>query len=354
MEFRVLDTTFRDVHILDAFESFIWTDRYSEYGDFEVCLAPTAENLDFLRQDYYIWSGETDRVMIIEDVRVQSDAEDGSKLIVTGRSLESLLERRIVWDQTILSGDFQAGIERLLRENVVSPADPARAAPGMIFEYSDDSAISALTINTQFTGQSIYDAVKKLCDANNLGFKVTLTDGNEFALSLYSGADRSYGQIQNPYVVFSPNFDNLINSNYFASKRELKTVTLVAGEGEGLARTKVAVEIESGAGIGWERRELYTDARDLSSNNGEVPSATYLKNLEQRGRNKLAENVVVKTFEGRADTLSKFVYGRDFFLGDIVQIANEYGVEAASRVTEVVRSRDAEGFEVFPTFATVL
>jgi hypothetical protein len=53
MELRALDTNYIDVQVLDIFRSFIWTDRYSAYGDFEVLLAPTADNLKFLKEDYY-------------------------------------------------------------------------------------------------------------------------------------------------------------------------------------------------------------------------------------------------------------------------------------------------------------
>jgi hypothetical protein len=355
MEFIVLDTNLEAVYTVDPdlFESAIWTDRYSAFGDFELYIPPTIETLSFLREDYYLWSGDTDHVMIIEDIRIQSDSEIGNKLVVTGRSLESVLERRIVWNQTILNSGLQDGIKKLLDDSVISPSDTTRKINNFRFAYTDDTAITGLTVRAQFTGDSVYDAIKGLCDANNLGFKIVLSSDGFFVLSLYSGADRSYNQFENPYVVFSPDFENLINSNYFASKKELKTAALVAGEGEGSERTRVEVSIDSGSESGLNRRELYADARDISSNNGEVPADKYLAQLTQRGKNKLAENSVVKSFEGQADTLHKFVYGEHFFMGDIVQIANEYGIEATSRVTEIVRSQNAEGFEVFPTFTTL-
>lgn len=359
MQFLVLDRNFLDIQVLDSFDSFIWTDRYSAWGDFEIYLSPTLENLSFLQQDYYIWFEETDHTMIIEDLRITSDAEDGNKLIVTGRSLESMLERRIIWDQTILKGNFQEGIKKLISDSIIAPQSSTRTAPANVripnfkFEFSTNPLITKLTIDTQFTGANLYETIKKLCDSNNLGFRIILSPNDEFVFSLYSGSDRSYNQITNPYVIFSPNFDNLINSNYFASKRALKTVALVAGEGEGLERRKIEVAIDNGPGVGLDRRELYTDARDISSNNGEISEASYKEQLTQRGRNYLAENIVIKAFEGHVDTVHKFVFNKDFFMGDIVQIANEYGIEATSRVTEVVRSRDVEGFEVFPTFKTI-
>jgi len=353
MSFRILNTKFIDILELDEFESMIWVDRYSAYGDFEILVPPSVENLANLQQDFYIWFNETDHVMIIEDIRIISDVELGNQLIITGRSLESILQRRIIWQQTILSGNFQAGVKKLIEDSIINPADRTRQIPNFIFEFSDDPVITALTIENQFTGTNLYEAIKRLCDTHNLGFKIRLSDDNNFIFSLYSGTDRSYNQFENPYVIFSPEFDNLINSNYFSSKKDFKTVTLVAGEGEGLERTRVEVWIESGADSGLNRREMYTDARDLSTNNGEIDSETYQRQLIQRGLNYLSENTIVKAFEGNVDTFHKFIFGKDFFMGDIVQIQNEYGIESTSRVTEMVRSMNKEGIENFPTFTTI-
>ena len=353
LEFLILDTDFNAVETVDVFESFIWTDRYSAFGDFELCLAPTRDNLLYLREDYFVWIGESDRLMVIENVEITSDVEDGARLLVSGRSLESILASKIVWEQTMLAGGFQDGVKKLLDENVINPAVSDRRIPNFIFQPSSDPRITGLTLNTQFTGGTLYDAVKKLCDTNNLGFKVMLDESNRFVFSLYCGTDRSYNQSTEPYVIFSPDFDNLLNSNYISSKRDFKTVALVAGEGEGNARKKVVVSLPSGGGTGLQRRELYVDARDISSNNGEVPAAKYLEMLTQRGLDKLSESAVVKTFDGRVDTQQNPKYGRDFFMGDIVQITNEYGLESTSRVTELIRSHDVDGYEEYPTFTTI-
>jgi len=353
MEFRILDENFIDVDVVDVFSSFIWTDRYSAFGDFDMATAPSPHNLASLKPDRYIWSLESDRLMIIEDIRITTDIESENQLIITGRSLESILERRIIWVQTQLSGNFQNGIKKLLDDAIINPTDPTRRIDNFIFQPSTDPAITSLTISVQFTGTNLYEAIKGLCDDRNIGFKITLSSDNEFVFSLYAGVDRSYAQFTNPYVIFSPEFDNLLNSNYFYSKANLKTVTLSAGEGEGLERRTVEVAIESGAESGLSRREMYTDARDISSNNGEILDQDYEDQLAQRGRNYLAENVIIKAFEGNVDTSNMYIFGKDFFMGDIIQIVNEFGIESTSRITEIVRSQNEEGIQVFPTFVTI-
>ena len=355
MEFLILDENLNASSVLDTYESILWTDRYNKCGDFEIYTSMSDTVLSRIKQDYYIWTRDSEHVMIVEDIQITSDAEDGNNLIVVGRSLESVLDRRIIWKQTVLSGNFQNGIKKLLDENVISPTDESRKINNFVFVESTDPAVTSLTLEAQFTGDNLYEAICDLCASKDIGFKITLTDDGKFAFQLYAGADRTYDQLVNPHVVFSPSFENIINSNYLESKKSLKTVTLVAGEGEGSDRKTKEVAISSGGGSGLGRRELYTDARDISSttDNGTLTEAEYNSQLEQKGKEKLADNTVTKTFEGEMETSKMFVYGEDFFMGDIVQIVNEFGIEAKARVVEMIHSQDENGIDFYPTFETI-
>ena len=215
-------------------------------------------------------SKESEHVMIVEKIQITSDTEDGNHVTVTGRSLESILDRRIVWGQKLLSGNLQNGIKTLLNENVISPSDSNRKISNFIFKESTDSAITKLKLEAQYTGDNLYDVIQKICEEQGIGFKITLNDEKQFVFELYAGSDRSYDQTENPYVIFSPKFENIINSNYIESKASLKTVTLVGGEGEGAGRRYTTV----GGGSGLNRRELFTDARDISSNVGSDDALT--------------------------------------------------------------------------------
>ena len=352
MDVTILNTDLDAVSIVDTYESFIWTDRYYAYGDFELYETMRDGLLDYIKQDYYLQSKESEHVMIVEKIQITSDTEDGNHVTVTGRSLESILDRRIVWGQKLLSGNLQNGIKTLLNENVISPSDSNRRIPNFIFKESTDPAITKLKLEAQYTGDNLYDVIQKICEEQGIGFKITLNDEKQFVFELYAGSDRSYDQTENPYVIFSPKFENIINSNYIESKASLKTVTLVGGEGEGADRRYTIV----GGGSGLNRRELFTDARDISSNVGSddaLTDAEYMAQLQQRGKEKLAENVSITSFEGETETTIMFQYGKDFFNGDIVQIANEYGHETKARILEIVRSEDKDGYSVYPTFKTI-
>lgn len=352
MDLTVLNTNLEAISIVDTYESVIWTDRYYAYGDFELYTAMREGVLDHLRQDYYLQSRDSEHVMIIEKIQINSDVEDGNHVTITGKSLESILDRRIIWGQKTLNGNLQNGIKTLLNECIINPSDKNRKISNFIFEETTDSLVTSLTIDAQYTGDNLYDVIQKICEERSIGFKVTLNKDKQFVFKLYSGINRSYDQTSVPYVVFSPNFENIINSNYIESRSALKNITLVGGEGEGAARKYTTV----GNGTGLTRRELFTDARDISTNVGDgivLTDVEYRAQLRQRGNEKLAEMTDVTSFEGQVETTLMFRYGIDFFKGDIVQIANEYGHETKARILEIVTSENKEGFSVYPTFKTL-
>lgn len=354
MELLVLNTNFESVKLIDSFESLIWTDRYNKHGDFELYLTMVQSVLEYIRQDYYLINKDSDHSMIIESLDISSDVEEGNHLKVVGRSLENILARRIIWGQIIISGNLQTAIESLLNDNIINPEILERKIPNFIFQESTDPLITQLTIEAQFTGDNLYDVIQAMCQKARIGFKIILNETNQFVFSLYAGADRSYNQTTNPFVIFSPNYENLINSSYFESRQGYKNVTLVAGEGEGASR-KVAVV---GDASGLNRRELFTDARDISSDvGGDTPltDEEYTQQLIQRGIDNLTadENTEKIGFEGELESTRMFIYGVDFFIGDIIQIENEYGHEGNAYISELVISQDENGTSIFPTFETI-
>lgn len=108
---------------------------------------------------------------------------------------------------------------------------------------------------------------------------------------------------------------------------------------------------------GISRRELYVDAKDISSKtqnddgtSTSIDWVTYKNLLDQRGTEKLFENPVLESFEGEVEGTRVWQYGKDYFLGDIVQVENEFGITGTTVVEEVVYSEDPSGIRIVPTF----
>lgn len=72
--------------------------------------------------------------------------------------------------------------------------------------------------------------------------------------------------------------------------------------------------------------------------------------LLNRGYEKLAEYGATKNFEGTVEPNTTFEYKKDYFIGDIVNVTNEYGVTINARIVEVIEVCDENGYSVEPTF----
>lgn len=360
----VLDTEFKVVAFVDDYESFIWTDRYNASGDFELVLPASSAAVEVMQQDYYLYRSSSYYLMIIESVKLEADAEDGDKLIVSGRSLESILERRVIWNQTVFSEEantdhFQNAIKTLLDQNLMNPSDEKRKIPNFKFRWCYDPAIAELSVNTEFDGESLYSAIHDLCEAGGVGFRLLPDADWNFVFELYVGSDHSYSQPDppaHPYVVFSPSFDNLSNSNYLSTTEPYRNTALIAGEGEGAERKKAEVCDAEEAYSGLARREIFVDAKSTSTktdDDREMTEEEYRAILEGKGYEELANNTKEVAFDGEALPMIGFQYGDDYSLGDVVQIQNAYGLGARARVTEYIMSDSTDGYEEYPTFEVI-
>lgn len=346
----VLDSSFSIIGVIDTYSSLIWTDRYDEAGDFELVVPADSNVLSLLAIGNYLEKQDSEHVMIIEGIETVTDPDDFNKFIFTGRSLESILERRIIWPQTNLSGNLQTGVISLITSNIINPADSSRAIPRFQTISSTDEAVTNLTLTAQYTGDNLYDAVTDICKVFGIGFKITLS-GGKFTFQLYSGVDRSYDQTENPYVVFSPEFDNIISSDFVESFKEYKNVSYIAGEGEGTDR----ISTTTGTATGIDRRELFVDARDLSrtTDSGEMTIQEYTNKLKERGDENLAEYKTLRVFDSEIDYRTNFIFNEDYFIGDIVQVVNEYGLSAKYKICEIIENYDENGHNIYPSFAII-
>lgn len=357
MEFTIYNTNMEAVLIVDAVETLLWTDRFRGCGDFEIYGPVSADLVENCQQNYYVWNRDSEHMMVIESRTIDTGAETGSKILIEGRSLESLLDRRILWKQTTLKGELQSQLKTKVFDQHVTVSGK-RQLTG--FRFVNNPAVTELgiQIDMQRTGDTVYDIVNEVCETAGLGWKVVYNWTNKtFDFSLIVPVDRAYdNEDNNPYVVFSPDFENILSTDYYESNSEYKNLALIAGEGEVLGKDRVSTTYYplKNEPTGLSRREAFIDARDIQSNleDGSTMSwADYEKLLKERGKEKLLEDMKEKSnFAGEVEPTQTFVYGTDFKMGDFVQVKNEFGIESRAQITEVIFSQDDTGYHVVPTF----
>lgn len=364
MDLYICDKDLNVLRVVDNYVSVIWTERYTSCGDFELEM-PYDDDLfklltanDGLNDDFCLRIRDSNTVMIIEIVTLVIDSERNNVMKLKGRSLESILERRLISGQLELRYGIETNIRLMLSANVITPVNPDRKIDGFIFTASGDARIDLVSVEAQYFNDNLYEKIVEICDIYSVGFRVWPTDsGMEF--KLYLGQDRSFGQTTNPYVVFSPRFDNLLSSNYVESTVNSKTTAIIAGEGETIDRPILEASIE-GTWTGRKRREVYVDAGDISKNTTDetgteivLSDLEYAIDLVNRGMEELSQYQYEKSFDGEIDSSLVFRYGVDYFIGDIVEVENEYGVNMKARVSELIRSFDSNGYKEYPTFTKV-
>lgn len=333
--------------IVDNYNSLIWANRFRQCGDFEIYASFSEELLDLLQEDRWVMRPDDDMVGIIENVQTGTDEENGDYLQVTGRCLRQILARRIIWEQTAISGTAENGLRQLVNDALISPAIEARKYERLTLAAAHGYTE---TVQAQYTGDNLLEATESLCAAKNYGFKITVDKtAGLLVLDFYKGIDRSMSQFVNPRVIFSEDNDNLRATTYTLDKTNYKSVALVAGEGEGAARRHVIVGRTTDQ-EGLHRRELYVDARDISSNDGEISDTEYEAQLAERGNTGLSEAPIVQSMEGTIEPMQMYAYKVDYFLGDIVTVKNKHGITVDTQVLEVVEVWDEDGYTCTPTF----
>ncbi len=357
MVIHVLDQSFNLLGVVDDFISVIWRPAYYEVGDFELYINATSEAVQLLQKNRYLVR-DTDvtvdeagnitynNVMIIKNFTLSTSEEDGDYLTYTGRELKYLLHQRIVWKQTRMSSKVEYGIRRLVTENAIAPTDSKRIIPNLVL-----GAEAGLTksMEKQVTGKALDEAIADICATYGYGWEIFIYNST-LVFIVYEGVNRSYSQSEQPYVVFSDEFDNILNSEYQLQTEQYANTTLIGGEGEGTERIYTCVGDEFS---GLERYETFTDASGISQNKeseDEIPLEEYQLLLQEAGSENLAALAITEGFSGEVLSDFTFKYGRDFFIGDTVTVKNRYGISKDVLVLSAIESQDESGTKLIPQF----
>lgn len=347
MDLTIKNTEFVRIGVIDDASDIIWSECYNDVGEFQIDIHATSRNCRYLKADYYVFREKSERVGIIEKIYMQADAENGDYWKVSGRFLECLLERRIIWFQTIFTNKTaEYVIRQFVYENIINSSKKKRNIDN--FKLGTSKGYTEVIDSIQRTGTNLLELVMELCKTYNFGFKVILNDLNQFEFSLYKGVNRSEAQEENPHVIFSDGFDNLKSNEYTYSSSDRKNVALVAGEGEGTDRRTISTYENNIETSGMERYEIYADSRDISSNEGEVSISEYDSQLRSRGQEKIV--TLTELFDVDLELGNTYTYRDDFIVGDIITAKNDnWGVSVNIRISAMTESEGESGNSLVPT-----
>ena len=356
---------------IDTAKSIIWEATYRGTGTFEIYVALTAEIFDLLQAGNYITRPDRDECGIVEHVEVSHDPDDGLMIIASGRFAKAILGRRIVYTATLmgegyqywwsvksatLRGNVETAVRKLIYDNAVGAVNENRNIPEIYWTEADVTGLSevivtqsssgeTVTADKQVTYSNLLDYSEGVLEEYGLGSKVWLDrDRLQFRYKIYKGADRSNGNAEgNPPLIFSEDFDNLLETHYTLDTSAYRSTALIGGEGEGEER-KCAFAYEWIKGL--DRYEVFVDASILTQE--ELTIENYRKQLEAQGQQTVAAAQQVETFDGTLDlTNSGLRYGVDYNLGDIITVEDKaIGKYIDARILSVTEVQDDDGYTV--------
>lgn len=341
---KLEDGAFNNVAVIDDASSVIWVQRLNEIGEFEIYIRASAERLKLFNEgDVFITRPDSEIAMYVETVKLDTNEETGDYLTVSGRSAEVILSWRVV--QFYMFNSSDESIENIIRflftEKFIA------AGVGKIPWVSLETAHGWEEGSPhQYTGRSLEEIFNSLCVTYDYGFKLKWL-GNGFEFQLYKGTDRSYDQNVNTYVVFSPEFENLGNSEYVKDTSQYANAAVIGGEGEGSDRVFVSIAEQGKSGFYF--RQVYLDARHSSQE--ELTLEAYKEQLANDGKDQLEQLRVTAEYTGEVLNYNQYVYGVDYFLGDKVSTKNEYGIKGNAVVTEITEVEDESGYKLVPTLS---
>lgn len=417
----VLDKNLKQIDVIDSYDSCIWANRYNEVGDCELYLPASTKMLNILQKDNYLIRLNDDMICRINYVKLQTNDEEGDYITVRGIDVKNLLYQRIIWKTMNCDGNLEDFVRKMVEDNAGNPELIARKflkENGESLLFLGEKSNFEEVATEQVSYRNLGEKIENYCKMCGWGDKIILKDEKLYFL-IYKGNDKSN------YVIFSEEYESLKSTMYSEDNTNLGNIAVIAGEGEGAARSKEIIgDTES-----INRYEIFVDARDISKTitwedlielypNGSIinendsyvykinsidiqviddnqmielqekypggsiiiknnqkyyrigniiiadlpnNSPTEFENvilrdviysvyLLNRGQEKLSEYGRVTSFEGAIEPDTTFEYKKDYFLGDIVTIENEYGISVEARIVEIIETDDNNGYSVEPKF----
>lgn len=413
----LFDKYMNTIGVIDEYRSLIWTERWGDLGDFELYMSPKQESINMVMQAMYIarmddiyesqWKGfdptkyptnnNFRSVMVILE-RTINTSQDGDEVVLKGKEALCLTQRRVIMGH-YLSKDitlYQVLID-LSRMLYTTPPWGTFYAP---YEFRSDlmdkrkfdqkiplggtdlvNVFQGFTLNVDpvyfndkipdldVLGQSIYEAfmvLEKMYGFRHESRVQTMWQGSfsdpqrqmydQIAIECIPTVDRTVNQLENSPVIISEKYDNLVSSSYTDSFNDYASHVWVAGS---LEVDDIylwhGIHYGDDAYTGALMCEEFVDDTGEKLTNDEGREKTWdelYSKYRSLAREALKDKQRVTIADGEALNYN-FIYGTDYFLGDLVTFENKYGITFDARCTEVVHSVDDDGEVVFPSFAAV-
>ena len=239
MEVYILDRLYRRIEVVDVFDSMIWTERWQEYGEFELKVGASYDNLLRFYPGALLAINLSHRVMEVETI--EKTWIDGRRVMhVKGSSIEKIFANRAFADDIDDGGT--ASLSGTPGDIIRDVADFAISSSG---DVNDSLALLAVgtflpsgnideptkVIKLEQEPTDAYSFMVRIAKAYDLGFRlVRQYDNSTLHFDVYTGNDRTSQQQTLPPMVFRPDMGTINDITELESISEYANVARVYGE----------------------------------------------------------------------------------------------------------------------------
>ena len=346
--------------VCDSFSSLLWDIEYYKCGAFEVYIAVSPRNIEIFQTGRIVGrDDDKEHFGLIESVELETDSEDGDYLIIKGRFLMCLLERRIIYPTLNFTKMTTYGmiVQKAVENSALVSGN--RLIPGLKLGEIQGTCWSQTTklqVSYENLMEWIYTICEKIGGTANIRLSKIAEEQYEMIFELSQGSDRSILQEENPHIVFSDSYNNLLSFTYFTDTSVKKNYAYVLGKGEGEKRKRTTYFEDPESAL-LDRYEVYVDAKDISDEeqeNGEtkpISETEYEELLKEKGKQSLVP-ITMKSESQIAVQSTQFQYGVDYFVGDFVTVEHHrFGIRQNKiQLIGMIESFDRNGRNLTPTF----
>lgn len=345
MPIRIIDLNFNLYGEIDNYESLQLTRSWHGIGDIEMRINKYMQHVDKLIRGRIIFPfNYLNKGYIIrhKEIELDENGKASENWIIKAMSLKSWLAQRLTMPPSHTAydnkqGDAESVMLHYVNNNVISTVDPRRKLDNVVLAPNQNRGP---TVDWQSRYKNLAEELEKIGLQSGLGWNIDIDyENKQFVFKVLEGNNLTAGQSELPPAIFSPEFDTLGQLTYTESELDYKNYAVVAGQGEGVERR--IVETGNSDAAGFERYELFVDARDVEEETDDdppepLPEEKIEEKLINRGKQKLSEHEQEIYMEGQTLTKSRLVYQHDYDLGDMVTMQNKgWGVTMDARITVV-------------------
>lgn len=368
-------------NIINGIDSILWVERYADAGEFTIVGTPTKTFMEDLAIGTLLSHSDTLSVMMVENHSIDETKDGDIKIEITGRTIDAItMGNRVIANNVLSStdalqkyddlglgigvnyatdsyytnrpsswGQIEQIVNRYLLASYSSANDSfpfpnfyIRSIPSMrtndpiLYRYP----LSAPKLST------VYEVVINLLNATKSGIRIERPNSSHSTLDfvIHQGVDLS------STVQFNWAAGDLENIRYLWTNKDYKNGVYVTSDSFGLRDVPAYT-------TGWDLNYVSVNVDDVSQyyTDPAALTATERSNLinifYSAGKTELGKHKNGFFMDATVSKNTRFQYGKDYNIGDIVYVTGNYGAETKMKITEFAQTMDSSGESGIPTLS---